>query len=132
MASYKVLEKDEHGYATHDIESDGYEAWIQNYYTEDGKFKDLRIYHSRVPAGYRSWFNNKVYEKGYDYYSKYNEKGEMIAEFCTIRFNGQFFSNWVYSNWHCGLNRVKGLTYQEYKDWCKEIGVYADESIRID
>ncbi len=127
--AYEVLEKDEHGYAIHDIESDGYESWIQNYYTEDGKFKDLRIIHSKVPPGYRSEWTNKVWENGYDLYSKYNEKGEMIAEYCTDRFNNNFFLNWVYSNWHIvGVNKVNGLTYQEYKDWCKEIGVKVDET----
>lgn len=91
--AYEVLEKDEHGYAIHDIESDGYESWIQNYYTEDGKFKDLRIIHSKVPPGYRSEWTNKVWENGYDLYSKYNEKGEMIAEYCTDRFNNNFYPN---------------------------------------
>jgi len=65
----------------------------------------------------------------YDYYTKYNDKGELIAEYDTNRANNNFFLNWVYSNWHItGVNKVKGLTYQEYKDWCKEIGVKVDET----
>lgn len=32
----------------------GVEDWIVNYYTPEGKFKDLRIIHLRVPPGYRS------------------------------------------------------------------------------
>ena len=125
--SYQVLERDEHGYAIH-TEENGVEDWIENYYTPDGKLKDLRITRMRVQPGYRCEWFNKVYENGYDLYSKYNEKGDLIAEYCTNRFDGNFFSNWVYSNWHCGLNKIKGLTYQEYKDWCKEIGVKEDES----
>lgn len=121
--SYQVLERDEKGYATHTIE-DGVEDWTVNYYTPEGKFKDLRIIHMRVPPGYRSEWFNKVWQNGYDYYSKYNDKGELIAEYCTDRFNNDFQLNWEYSNWHInGVNKVKGLTYQEYKEWCKEIGV---------
>lgn len=78
----------------------------------------------RVPPGYRSDWFNKVYPNGYDYYSKYNDKGELIAEYCTDRFNNDFQLNWEYSNWHVTVvNKVKGLTYQEYKEWYNEIGV---------
>lgn len=126
--AYEVLERDEKGYATHTIEN-GVEDWIVNYYTPEGKFKDLNIIHMRVPPGYRCEWFNKVYPNGYDLYSKYNEKGEMIAEYCTDRFNNNFYLNWVYSNWHInGVNKVNGLTYQEYKEWCKEIGVKVDET----
>lgn len=126
MASYKVLERDEHGYTTHYMEN-GVEIWLQNFYTEEGKFKDLRIIHSRVPSGYRSVWFNKVYENGYDRYSKYNEKGDMIAEYCTEY--GTISQNWAYSNWHCNFNKIKdGLSETEYKEWLKEIGVNADES----
>jgi len=53
--------------------------------------------------------------------------GELIAEYCTGRFNNDFRLNWDYSNWHItDVNKVKGLTYQEYEDWCKEIGVKVD------
>ena len=62
-------------------------------------------------------------------YTKYNDKGELIAEYDTNRANNNFFLNWVYSNWHIvGVNKVQGLTYQEYKDWCKEIGVKSDDT----
>ena len=116
--AYEVLERDEHGYATHTIEN-GVEDWIENYYTPDGKFKDLRITHLRVPPGYRSEWTSTVWPNGYDYYTKYNDKGELIAEYSTTRTN-----NWEYSNWHITcVNKIKGLTYQEYEDWCKEIGV---------
>ena len=126
--AYKVLEKDEHGYATHTIEN-GVEDWIVNYYTPEGKFKDLRIIHMRVPPGYRSEWTSTVWENGYDYYTKYNDKGELIAEYDTNKANNNFYLNWVYSNWHITvINKVKGLTYQEYKDWCKEIGVRVDET----
>ena len=123
MASYKILEKDEHGHATHTIEN-GVEDWIVNYYTPEGKFKDLRIIHMRVSPGYRSEWSGTVWPDGYDLYSKYNEKGEMLAEYCTVRFDGDISSNWTYSNWHCKLNKIKdGLTETEYKEWLKEIGV---------
>lgn len=32
--SYQVLERDEHGYATHTIDN-GNESWYQNYYNEE-------------------------------------------------------------------------------------------------
>lgn len=63
--AYEVLERDEKGYATHTIE-DGVEDWTVNYYTPEGKFKDLRIIHMRVPPGYRCEWFNKVYPNGYD------------------------------------------------------------------
>ena len=60
--------------------------------------------------------------------TKYNDKGELIAEYDTNRANNSFYLNWVYSNLHIvGVNKVQGLTYQEYKDWCKEIGVKVDD-----
>ena len=117
--AYQVLERDEKGYATHTIEN-GVEDWIVNYYTLEGKFKDLRIIHMRVPPGYRSEWTSTVWQNGYDYYSKYNDRGELIAEYDT---NKDYNNNWVYSNWHTVVNKVKGLTYKEYEDWCKEIGV---------
>ena len=107
--SYQILERDDQGYATHTIEN-GVEDWIVNYYTAEGKFKDLRITHLRVPPGYRSEWTSTVWQ---------NDSCELIAEYSTNRTN-----NWEYSNWHITVvNKVKGLTYQEYKDWCKEIGV---------
>ena len=126
--SYQVLERDEHGYATHTIEN-GVEDWIVNYYTPEGKFKDLLIIHLRVPPDYRSEWTSTVWQNGYDYYTKYNDNGELIAEYDTNRANNSFYLNWVYSNLHIvGVNKVQGLTYQEYKDWCKEIGVKVDET----
>ena len=60
--SYQVLERDEHGYATHTIEN-GVEDWIVNYYTPEGKFKDLRIIHLRVPPDYRSEWTSTVWQE---------------------------------------------------------------------
>lgn len=123
--SYQVLERDEQGYATHTTDN-GTESWYQNYYNEDGKWIDLKSIHFRIYKGHKSEWFNKVYEKEVNLYTKYNENRKAIAYYSSDINN--LFLNWVQSNWHCNLNKIQGLSYQEYKEWLKEIGVKVDET----
>ena len=123
--SYQVLERDEHGYATHTTDN-GTESWYQNYYNEEGKWIDLTSIHFRILKGHRSEWFNKIYENEVNLYTKYNEKRKAIAYYRTD-INGLYL-NWLNSHWHCKLNKIEGLSYQEYKEWLKEIGVRTDES----
>lgn len=111
--SYQVLERDEHGYATHTIDN-GNESWYQNYYNEDGKWIDLKSIHFRI------------HKEEVNLYTKYNENCKAVAYYTTA-IKG-LFVNWYQSNWHCKLNKIKGLTYQEYKEWLNEIGVSVENN----
>lgn len=123
--SYQVLERDEYGYATHTTDN-GTESWYQNYYNEEGKWIDLKSIHFRIHKGHRSEWFNKVYEEEVNLYTKYNENRKAVAYYTTAIKS--LFLNWYQSNWHCKLNKIEGLTYQEYKVWLNEIGVRTDES----